>query len=91
MGMPYVLAAKQLRSLMDEAFCFEFDVLKTYEIKVQLNELMPQIEGVWLKNLYDAGLEFRHWLDDTDIRIKDRVYHEKTTEKIKNWYEKEFE
>ena len=54
----------------------------------ELDLLMLNAESKAMKDLYDISIHFGHWLNDQDIRDKDPEYSKVTTDRLRNWCEK---
>ena len=48
---------------------------------------LNKIESPFLSDLFQVGIQFREWLQDADIRNKDRAYDIARTNKLKKWLE----
>lgn len=54
----------------------------------ELDALQLRIAHEGFDDLYDAGVEFRHWLDDFDIRERDAEYATAVTKRLEEWCSK---
>lgn len=53
----------------------------------EVDSFLLQVESPFMNDLYEIGLQFREWLQDFDIRQKDKAYNAARTSKLRNWLE----
>ena len=63
-------------------------VNEAFEKMHQLNLLMLNAESKSMEDFYEIGIQFSNWLNDQDIRDKDAEYGKVTTDRLRNWCEK---
>ena len=74
-----------MESVLDKDLSFE----QAYELKVKrLEVILSKIPSTGMDDLWEIGEHFEHWLDDEDIRRKDREYHKLQTDRLRDWCEK---
>jgi hypothetical protein len=73
----------QLLELIEEALSKQLSFEETHVIQTRLADLLLTITD---DNLYETGVDFRHWLDDWDIRQRDSDYADVTTGRLKARY-----
>jgi len=61
---------------------------QAFEKMHQLNLLLLTAESKSMKDLFEIGVHFSNWLNDQDIRDKDLEYSKTTTDRLRNWCEK---
>lgn len=49
---------------------------------------MRNAQSSSMEDLFEIGVHFSNWLDDQDIRDRDPEYSKSTTDRLRNWCEK---
>jgi hypothetical protein len=74
-----------LYELIIEAMSQPLTYEETYEIDKKLDNILLYCETKLTSDLWDIGGDFSRWLVDLDIRLKDTLYHESTSNRLEEW------
>lgn len=84
----YYRVQQDLVEMIESVLNSRLSVNEAFEKMHQLDLLMLNAESKSMEDLYEIGIQFSNWLNDQDIRDKDAEYRKVTTDRLRNWCEK---